>query len=63
MLVAGEHLGDHDAVEATADGLHTFDLESEHGQALGQILGRPVEIHVLFEPVEGDFHGEKRLER
>jgi len=30
--------------------------EAEHGESLGQFLGRPVEINVLFEPVKGDFH-------
>ena len=30
--------------------------EAKHGEPLGQFLGRPVEINVLFEPVKGDFH-------
>ena len=30
--------------------------EAEHSQALGQLLGRPVKINVLFEPVQGDVH-------
>jgi hypothetical protein len=56
MLVAGDDLRDHDAVERGGNLLHALDLQAEHGEPLGQLLGRPVEIHVLFEPVKGDFH-------
>ena len=33
-----------------------FDLEVEHGEPPGQFLRRPVEINLLFQPVERDFH-------
>ena len=56
--VAREDLGDDDAVERAGDFLHALDFEAEHGEPLGQFLGRPVEINVLFEPVKGDFHSE-----
>ena len=36
-------------------------LSAGNGEPLGQFLGRPVEINVLFEPVKGDFHFVKRL--
>ena len=51
-----EDLGDDDAFELAADFLDALDFEAEHGEPLGQFLGRPVEINVLFEPVKGDFH-------
>ena len=38
--------------------LDALDFKAEHGESLGQFLRRPVEIHVLFEPVKGDFHLE-----
>ena len=56
MLVARDDLRDDDAVELAGDFLHALDFEAEHGEPLGQFLGRPVEINVLFEPVKGDFH-------
>ncbi len=56
MLVARDDLRHDDAVERAGDFLHALDFEAEHGEPLGQFLGRPVEINVLFEPVKGDFH-------
>jgi hypothetical protein len=55
-LVAGEDLRDHDALELAGELLDAFDFEPEHGEALRELLGRPVEVHVLLEPVLGDFH-------
>ena len=55
-FVFGEDLGDDDAFKLASDFPDAFDLEAEHGEPLGQDLGRPVEINVLFEPVKGDFH-------
>ena len=57
MLVAREDLRHDDALELAGELLHALDFEAEHGEPLGQFLGRPVEIHVLLEPVERDFHG------
>src|ERR1051325_9075665 len=56
VFLAGEDLGDNDAVEIAAKFLNAFDFDAEHGEPFGQLLGRPVEIDVLFEPVKGDFH-------
>jgi len=42
--------------ELAAELVDALDFEAEHGEPLGQFLGRPVEINVLFEPVKGDFH-------
>jgi hypothetical protein len=36
-----------------------FDFEPEHGQALGELLRRPIKIDVLFQPIKGDFHFSK----
>ncbi len=54
--ITREDLRDDDAVERAGDFLHALDFEAEHGEPLGQFLGRPVEINVLLEPVKGDFH-------
>ena len=59
-LVLGEHLPDDDARKLAAELLHALDFEAEHGEALRELLGRPVEINVLLEPVKGDFHVERR---
>ena len=55
-FVPGEDLGDDDAFEFAGEPLHPFDFEPEHRESLGQFLRRPIEINVLFEPVERDFH-------
>ena len=55
-FVFGEDLGDDDAFEFSCDFLDAFNFEAEHGQALRQLLGRRIEIHVLLEPIECDFH-------
>ena len=55
-VIVREDLGDDDAVEFAAGFVDALDFEAEHGEPLGQLLGRPVEINVLFEPVKGDFH-------
>ena len=38
MFVAGDDLGDDDAVEFAAEFLHTLDFQAEHGQALRPVL-------------------------
>ncbi len=57
VLVLGDDLGDDHALELAAELLNALDLDAEHGQPLGQFGSRPVELDVLFEPVESDFHG------
>ena len=59
MFVARDDLRHDDAIECTSKPLHTLDFEAEHGQAFGRLFRRPIEIHVLFEPVQGDFHRDK----
>jgi hypothetical protein len=59
--VAREDLRGDDAGEFAAELLDALDFQAEHGEPLGQFLGRPVEINVLFEPVKGDFHFKKKL--
>ena len=61
--VAREDLGDDDAFELAADFVDAFGFEAEHGEPFGQFLGRPVEINVLFEPVEGDFHRDGHVKQ
>ena len=56
VFVAGDDLRDDHAFEGAGDFLNAFDLDPEHGQPLGEFFGRPVEIHVLFQPVQCDFH-------
>ena len=60
-LVATEDLRHHDAVELAGQRAHVLDFESQHRELLRQFSGRPVEIDVLFEPIERDFH--RGLER
>ena len=60
MFVAGEDLGDDDAVQFAADFLHALDFEAEQGETPGQFFGGPVEMDVLPEPVESDFHAGGR---
>ena len=57
-VVAREDLRDDDALELARELLHTFDFEAKHREPFGQFLGRPVEINVLFQPVECDLHCE-----
>ena len=39
--------------------MHAFDFDAEHGEPFGQFLRRPIEIDVLLEPIESDFHERK----
>jgi len=36
--------------------MSALNFDDEQGELFGQFLGRPVEVNVLFERVEGDFH-------
>src|SRR5437016_5629397 len=56
MFVTSNHLGDHDAFEFAAQLLNALHFDSEHGQTLGEFFRGPIEIDVLSEPVQGDFH-------
>ena len=58
MLVAGDDLGDDDAVHFSADFFHPFDFQSEQGQAPGQFFRGPIEADILLEPVKSNFHSE-----
>src|SRR5260370_11012022 len=58
MLVAGDDLRHDDALELASHFFNPFNFNSKHGQSLGQFLRRPIELHVLPEPVESDFHLE-----
>jgi hypothetical protein len=51
-------LGDDNTFKLAANFVDAFGFEAEHGEPFGQFLGRLVEINVLFEPVEGDFHAK-----
>src|SRR5688572_16913864 len=61
MVVARDDLRHDDALELAAKLLHALDFEAEHGEALGQFLGRPGEINVLLEPVERYLHFCKKM--
>ena len=52
----GQHLGDHDTVKATGHFLGTLDLEADHRQLLGELLGCFLKVDVLLQPVVGYFH-------
>ena len=56
VLLLLQHLGDHDVFESAGHLLHALDLEPNHGQLLGEFLGRRVEVDVLLQPVVGNFH-------
>jgi hypothetical protein len=59
MLVARDDLRHDDAVERAGNLLHALDFEAEHGEPLDRLLDGPIEINVLLEPVQGDFHRQK----
>src|SRR6266446_1290746 len=63
MFVAGDYLRDHYPFKFTFQLLHALNFNAEHRQPLGQFFRRPIEIDVLFEPVEGDFHVSMILRR
>ena len=56
VLLLLQHLGDYDVLESAGHLLHALDLEPNHGQLLGEFLGRRVEVDVLLQPVVGNFH-------
>src|SRR6266849_139779 len=58
MLIAGDDLRHDDALELASDLFNAFDFNPEHRQPLGQFLRRPLEIYILLEPIESDFHLE-----
>ena len=49
------HMADVDLAPASDD-LDLADLDAGHGQPVGQLLGRQVNIHILLEPGNGHFH-------
>src|SRR5207248_1307729 len=56
MFVPRDDLRHNDPFKLSADLLDTFDLNADHRQPLGQFFRWPIEINVLFEPVESDLH-------
>ena len=62
MSIAGDDLSDDDPFKFPADFVDAFDFEPEHGQPLRELLRRPIKIHVLFQPIKGDFHFGKKYE-
>ena len=42
--------------DVVADGGDRLDLEAQHGEARGEVLGREIEVHVVVEPLEADVH-------
>ncbi|MEY3274856.1 MAG: hypothetical protein RL153_121, partial [Verrucomicrobiota bacterium] len=59
MGVPGKHMGDDDALELGGACLDALDFKPEHGEAFGEVGGRPIEVHEFLEPIEGDFHGKQ----
>ena len=55
-LSQASHFTQRRAREFAADLLDSLDLQPQHGQPVGQFLRSPVEVDVLFEPVERDLH-------
>ena len=60
MFVAGEDLSHNHAVELAGQAHNAFDLETQQRETLGEFFRGPVEVHIIAEPVEGHFHGQKR---
>ena len=60
MFVAGEDLGHNHAVELAGQAHNAFNLETQQRETLGEFFRGPVEVHIIAEPVEGHFHGQKR---
>src|SRR5262245_47632139 len=61
MLVARDHLRDDYPFEFATNLIDGFDFDSEHGQTLGELFGRPIEIDVLLQPIQCNFHTRRRL--
>ena len=49
------HVADEN-LRPTANYVHFTNLDTGHGQPVGQFLGRHVHVYVLFEPAKGYFH-------
>ena len=56
MLLDGQQLARDDVLPVGAPALDVLDLHAQQGQALGQLLGREVEVDELAEPGQGDSH-------
>ncbi len=48
--------GHQDPAEVGPFLLQGINLQAGHGQTIGQLLRRDFHIHVIFQPLEGDFH-------
>ena len=51
-----QHPSDDDARKAAAQVLDALGLQAGHGQAVDQLFGRRVDVHVLAQPVQRDLH-------
>jgi len=62
VFLAGKNLADHDLFESAAphrDDL--LDLDACKRQLVRELLGRPIKIDVLFQPVVGEFHAAQTV--
>ena len=57
MLIAHQHFAHDDSVKRAARFLDAFHLHTQHGDAVGQLFGRPIEVDIFLEPIVRDFHG------
>ena len=56
MLFRIQNLADDEGVEALGPVRHAFDLEPDHGQAVGDFRQRGVGFQMLLEPAQGELH-------
>src|SRR2546421_7661457 len=56
MFISRNDLRDDNARKLAAKRMNAFDFHPKHRQSLGKLFRRPIEIHVLLEPVERDLH-------
>ena len=56
MFVAGNDLGHDDTLEIASNLLDSFDFNPEERQTFREFLDGPIEVHILLEPIDRDFH-------
>ena len=54
--VANVVLGHDDTLEIASNLLDSFDFNPEERQTFREFLDGPIEVHILLEPIDRDFH-------
>ena len=56
-----DDLCNHDPFVASSDLFNAFHFEAKHGQVFDQFFQGPIEIDILFQSINGDFHVRRCL--